>query len=89
MQSNYVHVNFMMKSPSPDEMHIGVSFTSQLKNYDGGNGDMEVHTAHIRHQFQVSEDLERKLHISGIRSNFKISPLFLVTKLNHMSNIQS
>ena len=50
-----------------------------VENYDGGNGDMEVHTAHIRHQFQVSEDLQRKLHISGIRSNFKISPLSLVT----------
>ena len=53
MHLNYELINFMMKSPSPiQNAHWGFIYIA-VGNYDGGNGDMEVHTAHIILQFQV------------------------------------
>ena len=58
MVRNYVHINFPIRSLSLTlwNAHRGFIYTA-VEKYAGGNGDMEVHAAHIRHQFQVGADL--------------------------------
>ena len=53
----------------------------------GGNGDMEVHTAHIRHQFQVGADLHTGEKCNRIKLQ-NLSPLSSVTVKSWL-NIQN
>ena len=65
---NYLYMNFLIKNyvhiwtswsdlPHLMKCTSGFHLHGAWKVRGGGNGDMEVHTAHIRHQFQVGADL--------------------------------
>ena len=66
--------------------HRGFIYTA-LEKYAGGNGDMEVHTAHIRHQFQVGADLHTGEKCNHIKLQ-NLSPLSSATVKSWL-NIQN
>ena len=66
--------------------HRGFIYTA-LEKYAGGNGDMEVHTAHIRHQFQVGADLHTGEKCNRIKLQ-NLSPLSSATVKSWL-NIQN